>query len=125
MDNTQPNIKNKHSTWIVFGVIAVVVVAAVCVVYGQDLFGQKNIGIDIGITNCDSILPQMATVPIGQSIAFKNNDATSHTIFIGGISIDISGRGVYDLSAKLPYGVGAYSYACDGKLTANQITVTK
>lgn len=122
------NMQTNYRKYI-FWVIAVLVIAVLST--GAYLSSRNSLSnatpngaAKIEITNCNSISPQTTSVTIGQPIVFDNDDGVSHTIFIGGVSLDLSAGSSLAINSRLPYGIGAYGYTCDDELTPNQIIVT-
>jgi len=105
-------------------VVVVIIVAALF------FFGKVNLQNNssatatiVSISNCNSISPQDVLLPDGGLISFKNSDSVDHTIYIGGVSLNVPAKGSSQLTAKFEYGTGTYGYACDGNLVSNQIVL--
>ncbi|MCL4405112.1 MAG: hypothetical protein M1361_01380 [Patescibacteria group bacterium] len=127
MDNNIPgSTKNKVALRaLVVAAIVIILAAIVYSLYSSGLIFPKVTAADVAIANCNSILPQAVVVTSGQPILFENNDGASHTIFIGGSSVDIPAGKSVSFNANLAYGAGAYGYACDGRPTPDQVIVVK
>ncbi len=121
MDGNETIKNNKSIIWIV---VAVVIAAGVYLwFYGNPFVAKTSAALTVNISNCDSVSPQTGVVADSQVISFKNTDGADHKISIGGETITVPAKGSAGLVAKLKYGTGTYGYACDGKLTLNQVVV--
>jgi plastocyanin len=113
--------------WVI--VLVVVVAAAVLYVrqYGNPFKHQASVSMTqaatITIANCDTIAPQSVSLLDGATITFVNTDSSLHHISVGGEEMDVPAKSKVELKAKFQYGTGTYGYACDGKLTPNQIVL--
>jgi len=122
--NENETIKsNKSAIWIAVAVVVIAAAGLYIWSYGNPFAAKTSAAFTVNIANCDSVSPQTGVVADGQVIAFKNTDSTAHHIDIAGKSVGVPADGSVNLVAEFQYGTGTYGYACDGKLTLNQIVL--
>jgi plastocyanin len=123
MDGNETVKNNKSAIWIAIAVVVVIAAGIYLWFYGNPFAARTSAAITVNIASCDSVSPQIAVLADGATLAFVNSDGNAHRISIGGEEVGVPANGSANLAAKFQYGAGTYGYACDGKLTPNQIVL--